>query len=77
VVHRKDSRTIDYIFWYPVNPIYKDWQRKCQVWLLKRGYQRPPMSAQLRKLREDFNEPTDPAKIPLPDISTLEQEITP
>jgi hypothetical protein len=77
VVHRNDSRTIDYIFWYPVNPVYKEWQRNCQIWLLKRGYQRPPMSALLRKLREDFNEPTDPAKIPLPDLKALEQDVTP
>jgi hypothetical protein len=77
VVHRKDSYTIDSIFWYPVNPVYKDWQRKCQVWLLKRGYERPPMSALMRKKREDFKEETDPAKIPLPDLRELEQEVAP
>lgn len=77
VVHRKDSYTIDSIFWYPVNPIYKDWQRKCQVWLLKRGYKRPPMSDLMRKKREDFNEETDPAKIPLPELRELEQEVAP
>lgn len=77
VVHRKDSHTINLIFWYPVRSGYSIWQQKCQAWLLKRGYQRPPMSALMRKKREDFNAPTDPAQVPLPDLKVLEQGAVP
>jgi hypothetical protein len=35
------------------------------------------MSALMRKKREDFKEETDPAKIPLPDLRELEQEVAP
>lgn len=76
-VRREDSHTIDSIFWYPVRSGYSIWQQKCQAWLLKQGYQRPPMSALMRKKREDFNAPTDPASVPLPDLKILEQEVEP
>jgi hypothetical protein len=77
VVHRNDSRTIDYIFWYPVRSGYSIWQQKCQAWLLKRGFKRPPMSALLREEREKFGRPTDEAQVPLPDLKILEQDVAP
>jgi uncharacterized protein len=77
VVNRNNSHTIDSIFWYPVRSGYSPWQQKCQAWLLKHGYQRPPMSALIREKREAFGRSTDPSKIPLPDLKILEQEIAP
>lgn len=74
-VRREDSSTIDSIFWYPVRSGYSIWQQKCQAWLLKRGYKRPPMSSLLRKKREEFGRPTDESKVPLPDLKILEQDV--
>lgn len=77
VIHREDSHVINAIFWYPVRSGYSVWQQKCQAWLLKRGFKRPPMWEYLRKMREKFNVTTDPAQVPLPDLKVLDQEVAP
>ncbi|WP_087960731.1 ankyrin repeat domain-containing protein [Lysobacter antibioticus] len=57
--------TINSIFWYPSKPGYVDWQRKCQQWLLARGYKRPPMPEYLRDMRKAFGYPHEEKDIPL------------
>ena len=64
-----DSYTINSIFWYPVKPGYGEWQQKCQIWLLKNGYTRPPLSDVFREMRQDFGFTTDEKNVPLPDVS--------
>lgn len=59
------SHIIDEIFWYPSKPEYVEWQRKCQQWLLKRGYKRPPMPDRLRDMRKSFGYPHEERDIPL------------
>ncbi len=71
---RPDSYTINSIFWYPVKPGYGEWQQKCQIWLLKNGYKRPPLSDVFREMRIDFGFTTDEKNVPLPDIS---KEVSP
>jgi len=63
---------VEDIYWYPSNPVMQDWQRKCQIWLMQHGYPRPPMPKYLRKLRQEFNEPTDEKDIPLPELPASE-----
>lgn len=57
--------TINSIFWYPSKPGHIEWQRKCQQWLLARGYKRPPMPDYIRDMRKSFGYPTEEKDIPL------------
>ena len=59
------SRTIEAIFWYPVKPEGLELQRKCQQWLLQRGYKRPAISNYYRDMRKDFGFPYEEKDIPL------------
>lgn len=61
----KYKTTINAIFWYPSKPAYVEWQRKCQQWLLERGYKRPPMPDHIRDMRRSFGFPTEEKDIPL------------
>ncbi|MFS8442836.1 ankyrin repeat domain-containing protein [Xanthomonas campestris pv. raphani] len=58
-VHLKDSGIIEAIFWHPGNPKDPQWQRQCQQWLLKRGYERPPLPENYRSMRKAFHFPTE------------------
>ncbi|HEV7269289.1 ankyrin repeat domain-containing protein [Pseudoxanthomonas sp.] len=60
-----DKHTIEAIFWRPTELEDPEWQRRCQQWLLQRGYQRPPMPDSYRRMREAFGFPTDEEDIPL------------
>ncbi|WFC41639.1 ankyrin repeat domain-containing protein [Pseudoxanthomonas sp. SE1] len=62
---RPEQYTLESIFWHPGNPDDPAWQRRCQQWLLQRGYQRPPMPDSYRRMREAFGFPTDEKDIPL------------
>ncbi|MFS8429432.1 ankyrin repeat domain-containing protein [Xanthomonas campestris pv. plantaginis] len=64
-VHLKDSEIIEAIFWHPGNPKDPQWQRQCQQWLLKRGYERPPLPENYRSMRKAFHFPTEEKEIPL------------
>ncbi|WDJ94052.1 ankyrin repeat domain-containing protein [Xanthomonas campestris] len=64
-VHLKDSGIIEAIFWHPGNPKDPQWQRQCQQWLLKRGYERPPLPENYRSMRKAFHFPTEEKEIPL------------
>lgn len=64
-----NSKIIQDIFWYPAKPAQEEWQKKCQQWLLKRGYERPPISDHYRKMRTDFGYETDESKVPLPELT--------
>ena len=64
-VHLKDSGIIEAIFWHPGNPKDPQWQRQCQQWLLKRGYERPPLPENYRSMRKAFHFPTEEKDIPL------------
>ncbi|MBT2748014.1 ankyrin repeat domain-containing protein [Lysobacter sp. ISL-42] len=57
--------TINAIFWYPSKPGYVEWQRKCQQWLLERGYKRTPMPSHIKDMRKSFGYPTEEKDIPL------------
>ncbi|WP_235566448.1 ankyrin repeat domain-containing protein [Lysobacter sp. Root667] len=57
--------TINAIFWYPSKPGYVEWQRKCQKWLLERGYKRTPMPPHFKDMRKSFGYPTEEKDIPL------------
>lgn len=57
--------TINSIFWYPSKSSHVEWQRKCQQWLLARGYTRPPMPDYIRDMRKSFGYPTEEKDIPL------------
>jgi hypothetical protein len=60
---------IEDIYWYPVKTKNGEhWQRKCQIWLLRHGYPRPPMTKYYRELRQEFGYPTDEKDIPLPEL---------
>lgn len=69
------SLIIESIFWKPMKPDSKgrEWQVKCQQWLLARGYKRPPMPEHYRRDREAFGYEIDESKVPLPEV----QEINP
>ncbi|MEA9490587.1 ankyrin repeat domain-containing protein [Xanthomonas campestris] len=64
-VHLKDSGIIEAIFWHPGNPKDPQWQRQCQQWLLKRGYERPPLPENYRSMRKAFHFPSEEKEIPL------------
>ncbi|MCD0244432.1 ankyrin repeat domain-containing protein, partial [Xanthomonas melonis] len=64
-VHRRDSGTVEAIFWHPGNPKDPRWQRDCQKWLLKAGYQRPPLPENYRSMRKAFGFPSEEREIPL------------
>ena len=57
--------TINSIFWHPGNPKNPAWQRKCQQWLLERGYKRPPLTKQYREMRKRLGFPYKESEIPL------------
>jgi uncharacterized protein len=61
----KFKSTINAIFWHPGNPDDATWQRKCQQWLLARGYKRPPMTERYRDMRKNFGFPHEEKDIPL------------
>jgi len=61
----EQSFVISEIFWYPSKPGFIEWQRKCQQWLLARGYKRPPMPERIRSMRKAFGYPTEEKDIPL------------
>ena len=57
--------TINAIFWHPGNPKNPTWQRKCQQWLLKHGYERPPLTERYRDMRKNLGFPYEEQDIPL------------
>lgn len=61
----RDSYAIQAIFWYPAKPQFQADQRKCQQWLLQRGYTRPPLEKGYRELRESLGKPTSEKDVPL------------
>lgn len=65
-VSRRDSHTIEAIFWHPGNPEDPTWQHKCQSWLLAKGYERPPMPQHYRLMRQRLGFPHEEADIALP-----------
>ncbi len=68
------SLIIESIFWKPMKVGKgREWQVKCQQWLLARGYKRPPIPKHYREDREAFGYETVESKVPLPEF----QEITP
>lgn len=68
------SPTIEAIFWKPMKAgIGREWQARCQRWLLAKGFSRPPMPKHYRDEREAFGYETDESKVPLPEV----QEVTP
>lgn len=68
------SPTIRAIFWKPMKAgVGREWQTKCQRWVLANGFSRPPIPKNYRKDREAFGYEIDESKVPLPDA----QEIVP
>jgi len=68
------SPTIRAIFWKPMKAgVGREWQTKCQRWVLAKGFSRPPIPKNYRKDREAFGYEIDESKVPLPDA----QEIVP
>lgn len=61
----RDSYAIQAIFWYPAKPQFQADQRKCQQWLLQRGYTRPPLEKGYRELRQSLGKPTSEQDVPL------------
>ncbi|KRA77265.1 hypothetical protein ASD78_04140 [Lysobacter sp. Root667] len=61
----ESKTTINSIFWYPSKPDHVEWQRKCQRWLIERGYKRPPMPPYIKDMRKSFGYPTEEKDIPL------------
>ncbi|MCC4604104.1 ankyrin repeat domain-containing protein [Xanthomonas campestris] len=61
----KNLSIVESIFWHPGNPNDPTWQRKCQQWLLQRGYQRPPLPESFRSMRKAFGFPSEEKDIPL------------
>ncbi len=59
------KHTVEAIYWRPTRLEDPMWQRRCQEWLLQRGYERPPMPKGMRKLREAYGFPTEEKDIPL------------
>jgi hypothetical protein len=56
---------VEDVFWHPTHPRMNGWKRKCQQWLLQRGFSRPPMPDGLRKWRKDLGMPYKEKDIPL------------
>lgn len=68
------SPTIEAIFWKPMKVgIGREWQTRCQRWVMAKGFSRPPMPEYHRKDREAFGYETDESKVPLPEA----QEVSP
>lgn len=57
--------TVDAIFWHPGNPEDPTWQRLCQQWLLRHGFNRPPLPGSYRDMRKSFGFPYEQKDIPL------------
>lgn len=62
---KNQSHVVDAIFWHPGFPELREWQRRCQQWLLARGIQRPPLSERYRQMRKDLGFPYEESQIPL------------
>lgn len=62
---KKQSHVVDAIFWHPGFPELREWQRRCQQWLLARGIQRSPMPKHFRQMRKDLGFPYEESQIPL------------
>ncbi len=63
------SPTIEAIFWKPMKAgIGREWQAKCQRWVLAKGFSRPSMPKHYREDRETFGYETDESKVPLPEV---------
>ncbi len=63
------SLIIESIFWKPMKAgVGREWQIKCQQWVLARGYKRPPIPEHYRRDREAFGYETDESKVPPPDV---------
>jgi hypothetical protein len=56
---------VEDIFWHPGNPNDPTWQRRCQQWLLQRGFKRPPMPDDYRTMRKNLGFPYEEKNIPL------------
>lgn len=66
------SPTLKAIFWKPMKAgIGREWQTKCQRWVLAKGFSRPPMPEHYREDREAFGYETDESKVPLPDVKEV------
>lgn len=62
------SLIIESIFWKPMDPGEgREWQIKCQQWVLSKGFKRPPLPDHYRRDREAFGFETDESKVPLPE----------
>ena len=48
--------------------IGREWQTKCQRWVLPKGFLRPSMPEHYREDREAFGYETDESKVPLPEV---------
>ena len=69
---RERSLIIESIFWKPIKAGEgREWQVKCQQWLLTRGYKRLPMPEHYRRDREAFGYETDESKVPLPEFKEV------
>lgn len=63
------SPTLKAIFWKPMKAgIGREWQTKCQRWVLAKGFSRPSMPEHYREDREAFGYETDESKVPLPEV---------
>lgn len=65
----RNKSTLNAIFWKAMKAGEgREWQVKCQRWVLARGYKRPPMPEHYRRDREAFGYETDESKVPLPEV---------
>jgi hypothetical protein len=64
-VQRPDSTVIATIFWYPSKLPDPVWQRRCQQWLVQRGFKRPPLPKYLYDLRKEVGFPVEENDVPL------------
>lgn len=66
------SLIIESIFWKPMKAGEgREWQVKCQQWVLAHGYKRPPIPEHYRRDREAFGYETDESKVPLPEFKEV------
>jgi hypothetical protein len=64
------SLILESIFWKPMDPGEgREWQIKCQQWVLSKGFKRPPLPDHYRRDREAFGFETDESKVPLPELN--------
>lgn len=69
-----NKSTLNAIFWKPMKEGEgREWQVKCQQWILANGYKRPPLPEHYRRDREAFGYETDESKVALPEV----QEVAP